>query len=226
MPKISEKHIKINTGDAEDMIKFVVNYNQENKFYTILPERFNEQFDQLTDKELTEFSAHKDKKWKYSENSPFKRIISATSEDGVVENVRKICAKLLAMAVVKEPVIIVRFEFCTDHSHREKDETELEKIGVDLSATYCFKVTTGGDNAKFYKYETRDWFGEQKTTRSEVHLHRQTDAVVIPDTPENRQFIVDLHAALGLLIGKLKAFTADAETMTKMIADRQKLLSL
>lgn len=226
MPKISKKTLQIREGDLNENFEFTVNYNTANGFYAEIPAKLNEQFDQLEDQELKDLGAFKQYRYKYNRNGEHKNLVSGESETAVVANMRKIAVRLLTMAMEKVPVIIVYFSNENDRHHNDTD-MKLPKVGLHLSACYCFKVSTGPDSAKYYTYKEREWFGETRTDRSEVYVGRNRgDVTIIPDTPENRQFIEDLHKALALLVTKLEQFTGTSEAMLNMITNRQKLLSL
>lgn len=229
MPKISNKAIRVKHDDLDESVNFTIYYNQESSFWAEIPANLNEKFDQLQKDDLVKLSAERAYKYKHQHNGPYKRIVTSESEAGVVNAMTALVNQLLTLLIEKEPVIIVRFENNNQferHHDPNPDQRELKKVGLALSATYCFKVSTGGTQAKYYKYDERDWFGEMKTTRTEVHIHSRNEAIVIPDTPGNRQFIEDLHAALGALVKKLEEFTATSEDMLALISKQQKLLSL
>lgn len=227
MPKISKKTLQIREGDINESFEFTVNYNSANGFYAEIPARFNEQFDQLDEDERKTLGVWKQYKHKYhQQGGEHKNLVSGESETAVVTNMRAVAVRLLTMALEKVPVIIVYFSNENDRHHNDTD-MKLPKVGLHLSACYCFKVSTGPDSAKYYTYKEREWFGETRTDRSEVYVGRNRgDVTIIPDTPENRQFIEDLHKALALLVTKLEQFTGTSEAMLNMITNRQKLLSL
>lgn len=227
MPKISKKSMKIDQGDLSEYIEFNIHYNGELGFYAEIPAHLNEQFDQLTDEELKGFSATRKKKYKYQKSNEDKNVIVSETENGVVQAMRPLVEKLCTMAVTKEAVIIVKFNKQDRDSVWRDDDAkgDLQLVGMDLSAVFCFRVTTGGKNPKFYKYSKRKNFdGEMVTDRREVNLYKH-EGIVIPDTPENKKFITDLHGALRTLVGKMVEFTKTSDALLGLIASQQKLIT-
>lgn len=226
MPRISTKSLRIQEGDLDERIEIIVYYHTDWGFYAQIPEHLNEAFDQLNDKELKALKASRKYNRRHAMSTePHKRIVSSPTEDGIVQAMEKLAKKLLTTQVEKIPVIIVTFENKT--SEEEADRINLPNVGMVLEVTYCFQVSTGGSKPKYYTYEERDWMGEKETVRSEVSLNGWYEKnVVIPDTPDNRKFVEDLHAALKILVNKMVEFTATPENMLKLIDSRQKLLSL
>lgn len=55
-----------------------------------------------------------------------------------------------------------------------------------------------------------------------------TESTVIPDTPQNRIFLEDLHKALEILVDKLMEFAGSscAQKLLDAIASKQNLLEL
>jgi hypothetical protein len=255
MPKIGNKRERIKEADIDEVLEFTAHYNSELGFYAQLPMKLIENFDALTDEELKQFSARRKyaRKWSHSDE-PHQRIVTASTEDKLVAAMKILVLHLLRLTLVKVPVIVVEFEnqggreantfYNTKEPKRpghededddddededpdEKDFNVLPKVGLTFEVTYCFRVSTRGTKDKFYKYSNYDAFGDKREKREEVHVSSwRSNDIVIPDTPENRQFIEELHHALHLLVHKFKLFTATADDMLKVIEARQKLLTL
>lgn len=219
--------MKIDPGDLSEFIEFDIHYKGELGFYAEIPPHLNEQFDQLTDEELKGFSATRKKKFKYQKSDDDKNVVVSETEAGVMQAMRPLVERLCTMAVIKEAVIIVKFNK-QDRDSVWRDDGEkgdLQLVGMDLSAIFCFRVTTGGKNPKFYKYSRyKSVSGEMRPNRQEVSLYNN-EGIVIPDTPENKKFITDLHAALRILVGKMVKFTKTPDAFLGLIASQQKVIT-
>lgn len=223
MPKISTHSMWIDIEGNRQLFSVQVFYDQDFKFYVIVPAEYHEGFDQLNEKDRVKFST--DIKYQYRwQRGKQTRIVKADTEDGAVESMKKLLSRLVSLSITKEQVIMITFE---DESHPDHYGntygTDLPRVGLSLEATYCTKVSSPGADPKFYKYRQDTFRGETSTVRSEVGRHAED--LVIPDTPENRKFIEDLHSALGVLLGKFKEFTATPESILDFIGKRQILLA-
>lgn len=233
MPRISTKHLKIRNGDIDESLEIQVNYSTDLGFYAEIPEKLTESFDQMDDDVIKRRNGYRKYNRKYAtRNEPHKRVVTGTTEDGLVKNMTDMLTHLMKQTMVKEPVIIITFQSDDREGDRHKDKEELdpnnlEEIGLGFSAKYCHRVTTGTGKPKYYQYSEDEWQGRKRTIREEVHVdqHWNSDDRVIPDTPDNRAFLEDLHRALRALVGKMRAFTKTPESVQKMIQDRQKLLT-
>jgi hypothetical protein len=235
MAKISKKTERLRDGEIDQHIEFTVFYNSDIGFYAEVPGDYGENFDQLDDEQLKKLAGQKKYGRKYaSADEPHKRIVVATTEDELVEAMKTMVLHLIKMTLAKVPVILIEFEDKSEHADSMyqvvkrqrrgmgddyRDPNELPTVGLEFSATYCFQVSASGGKDRFYKYD-------EHKRRTEVHLGWREKKTMIPDTPENRLFIEELHKALYTLVTKMREFTATPEDMLKLIDSRQKLLSL
>ena len=233
MPKICKRYVKIQEGDVKYTFDFTIFYSSKLGFYTEVPPGFDAQFEMLTDEQLKEFSAKKEFKYKYAQSGEHKKLVRGKSEDGVEMALKNLLTYLLTADVKREPVIIVEFEPGdkpdeVDEEDKDLKTNELHKLSLTFGVKYCEKVQAANQAPRyFHETESRVW----KTT----HTHRNEIDVdgwnsdrllIMPDTPENRQFVEEMHGALGLLIEKLTQVTESRESMQKFIQSSVPILTL
>jgi len=222
MPKISSQQVTVEIDGIRQAFGFQVLYDQDFRFYAAIPPAFEDQFDQLTKLDQIKFSTAIKYQYKYERGNQT-RIVKSDTEDGLVESMKKLLSRLVSLTLTKEQVIIISFEDESAYHTDEEDRNELPRIGLSLSATYCTRISSPGAEPQHWKIKQTRWMGEQRTIRSSVFATK--NQIIIPDTPENRKFIEDLHGALGALLVKFKEFTASPESVLSFIAGSQKLLN-
>lgn len=233
MAKISNKTMTIRNGDVDELIQYRTFYTAGYGFWAELPGTVAETFDQLDDKEREQLFGDKRYARKYAaSNEPHKRVVYGDTEVELDTRMKAMVTHLLTLSVIKEPVIIITFDGDDKEAERRKDRepkdpNHLGEVSLSLELKYCHRVTTSTGTAKFYEYREQDWHGEKEIVRHSVHVNTnwRSDDRIIADTPENRQFLEQLHTALGTLVKKLKQFTATPEDIQKVIDARQKLLT-
>jgi len=228
MPKIKSDHVRIRKGDVDEMIDFQIFYRTGFGFYAQLPTTLEEAFDSLTEKEQQGLFLIKEypRKWKLT--GPHKKLVYADTEDDLKKRMTKALEHLFSLTVKRDPVIVLWYENRNendDDDDDQRDPNELKSVGLELKAKFCNRITTASGEPKYYSEYEAEWFGEMQKRRDEVYISRHDPPVIIPDTPENRQFVQELHKAIKELVKKLESFTKTPASVLKAIESRQKLLS-
>lgn len=230
MPKINNYFTRVESGDIEQSFNITIYYNNEDKFYAEIPEGFWESCEILSKKESDKLRIRKKNKYKYS-SGPYKFIVWSEKEDDAVAKMKIVLELMIKKTIKKEPVIVIEFDnegtFKSLHE-RWPGDPDLPKVGLAMRATYCHQLKSGAGEMKYFKY----WKSKKiiddgyETLRCEISV--DNNSTIIPDTPENRKFLEDLHMALTILADKLMQFagSGSSKKLLETIASTQKLLEL
>jgi len=219
MPKISTNQVKIYHKDIEEYFTLVVMYNQTNRFYIEVPDPFTDIINHLSDEELETLKII----FNHEKRSSNKKIISAETEEICIDLMKKAIKNLIDKRIVQRDVIIVFYnpkDECTYGDHRYNKEHP--QIGMQIGLTYAIESTLG-DKKVYSTYETKDWFGDLRTNRTEIRLWNQS-ATVIPDTPQNRETLERLYDGFVKLNEKMKEFTKTPDSLIAFIDSKLKIL--
>lgn len=224
MPKISTNNsIKIETEKFKMSEQVDVHYNKEVHFYIQIPDKYSVQFDSIESIPYT----CKIGKFFGQGNDPRKKVVHGASEKEVLERAKEVFIKLASTSMEERNVIVVQLEtHGIDDLSRKRNwygDIDRPNIGLELQMTYATEVSVLGQKPKYYKYANNYRFGEDVVDRHEVNDGWRKNPV-IPDTPENRQFLENIHEALIKLTTTMKEYTETPEKILEMINSNQKLI--
>jgi hypothetical protein len=231
MPKISTNRLCIyNTKQSHTEFVIDVFYNNDLKFYATIPDAFNENFDLLSFTEMQGFNAgkhYRSQTDRVSNPNNFKRIVSDTTENGVIKNIEKFLSYLIEFTIVSRDVIVLFFNTNeTRYNNMSFEKTKHPQRQMVLGITYCTETRIPNlGKPKYMQYkEYTTASGNLIKEKSEFHIFNDK-CTVLDDTPENRIFLENIYVGFDNLIKAMEEFTKTPETLLALIQSGQKLLS-
>lgn len=222
MPKISTNKERLTIDGLSTLVDIVIMYNQHHRFYTVIPDKYKDTCNCLTQDQLSEFSLEQEYKSKTRGligNGEYKWIITDNNEHDCLLKAKKCLKHLICNEAQNEDVIILFYNgnaITTYNNHRYN--TEHPQIGIQFGLTYAIKTHLGGDKAIYYQRT-----GIDGKNRVELNLWNKS-ATIIPDTPENRAVLENLYEKMKNLNEQLKGFTKTPEDLLNLINSNIKLL--
>lgn len=230
MPKISKNTIQI-YNKKQSNTNFVIDilYNQDLKFYAVIPAAFNENFDLLSGSELEGFAAtrkYKSVTDRVSSTQNFERIISSDTEVGVLSNMKRFLEYLIDFTIVSRNVIILFFNTNgTTYNNMSFAKSKYPQIQMELGLVYCVETSIPNvGTPKYMQYrKTERLSGGFIEEKSEFNIWGK-QCTVIDDTEENRAFLEKIYNGFSELISAMKEFTKTPEALLQLIGSGLRLI--
>lgn len=227
MPKISNHRIQVLHKDIKEWYDITVMYNQEFKFYGVIPDVFNLIVKHLSKDEMDKLNITKrfaKGSRSNSVNDDFDAIVYSTTEKECVQLLKDALLVLVGKKIVKTNVIIVFFNPKDNCQYGEMQyNKEHPQIGMQFGLTYAVE-TSVGDKKVYSVYTEYETFGRKEVVRKEISLWNSS-TTIIPDTKESRITLEEIYNAIHLLNTKLKEFTSTPEKLLGLIDSKIKLLN-
>lgn len=219
MPKISNNRVKLFHKDIEEYVDIVINYNGDDKFYANFPNDFSDIIHHMDESEMAVIGA----KYSYSKANRGKWIISEEKEGDCLHKMKKALTSLLDKRIEKRDVIILFYKHDKTCRYNTHEYNQIHpQIGIQIGLTYAVE-TSIGDKKVYSVYREYEIFNEKRTERKEITLWNEA-ATIIPDTPQNREYLEYLYSGFKELNEKMTKFTESSDSLMALIASNQKML--
>lgn len=225
MPKISNNQVTIYKETIKLHYTVVIMYNQNNMFYAVVPEEFNEHVKHLTDDERkTLYVSYERTNSRLQTKESSRFIICAETEQLCLERWKTAIKILAEKKIEKRNVIIIHFIPNNTTSYGSMSyNREHTQIGLQFGLAYALE-TKSGDTKNYKRIHThKDNNGNEHTSYQDMSIYRGS-CTVIDDTEENRLFLNNLYNALKNLHDKLKDYTSTSESILQLIQSGTKLI--
>lgn len=220
MPKIGSFRTTITANNITHDFIYDIMYNQKDKFNISIPQELNESFDLLSYEEYQQFGIVVNKK-------NIIRAVYAVTQEGVEDRFSALVKKLLESSCSSRDVIVVYMQNKDFGDNDCTSEFKSGLAGFRMRFTYCTEKVFPGSEPKYYIFRKGSAIMGGYTTKEVVSVHcsGKDTVTVIDDTPENRLFLENIHAAINTLHEKIKSITRTPEELVGFIESKQLLLS-
>lgn len=222
MPKISKTVIRVHTEKINESFDVQISYSVKKAiFYIPIPDRLKVACVHLTDKDKEKFSVADIGKSYHSYSTIVDNrdiVVTGGTESDVCVNARKLFTKL-SESEIKEREVIVVFHDLGTPGRNHKFSDGYDSIGMELGLTFCVETIVAGGEPVYYEYTKYNAFGEEKTVKRQIHLWN-TQALVIDNTEENKEFLIKLYKSFDKLVAEMKKFTKSEKTLLSLIASQ------
>lgn len=222
MPKVANKRIIFYHKDRQHVHLVSVMFNQYVDFFIRIPDALL-----ITLKAMTQIDGEKTGA-RYinpkdgGEYGNREWVVTGETLGRLVDNAENVFAKLVEVGIKEDNVIVISHTL--NQANHGNIDTWLADREIKLGAELCKRIVAG-DSTKYFAEYYKEFLGENRAYRREVTMGWNENATVLPDTKENREFIKQIHDALGVLSDKIQSIIKDENTIKKFIESKQKLLS-